>query len=515
MKCIVNKAYKIYSQSQIWDKIVKYEKKVLSIIFIFYPEKVKKYILGILTTVLALLGFLFSIGNDYFSQYDYDIKKILNSYDSYNRIFYYSDISSVIENTIPKYYFILDVSESINTKELKTEVTENLKKISEDIRNSGYCDNGTNNFEIKDNTKFIPYCQYLQLQLMHALKELYNSHKNDFDYSIVKFSNNPQIVPTKDITESFKTIDNEDFKGGKTNFIGLLGCLQDNILSSVGPSNNYKRREINLVFFSDFLHDDGLRYPRKDLENKVLSFLKTMSEKNIDIQLFYSKDYFDKKSYYKSYSIFDLFSSSFPRSKIGILDIDDGLLSCLISKKPIPIYFNNSLYEEELKAKIDFGRLNGKKTLSFGIQQSSLFNDSIKPDYFIKQEYYLINGCDTIHLSGNLQEQEIKPTDNVTLMIKGYIPAPYLSQDFVIQDNEEGIKSIIPVAFYNEFPFTGIIILISMALLLMFVVLYVIIIGIELLFILLYEIFHGPSYKNYLTLLFVILLLFVIFQFII
>ena len=73
----------------------------------------------------------------------------------------------------------------------------------------------------------------------------------------------------------------------------------------------------------------------------------------------------------------------------------------------------------------------------------------------MKQEYYLIKGKDTKHLSTNLQSLKVDSNQSVGLMIEGYIPAPYKSPDIIIEDKEELASYIVPVTFYKEFPPTG------------------------------------------------------------
>lgn len=414
--------------------------------------------------LISLFGIVITIGNDYYSQYNFDIINAINTdLLSLNKSYcFVKEQKNASTGVSPKYFFILDVSGSIK-KANNVDLSITINNQINELRSSGFLPNSGFDFGVNKskniNSKIkIGYHNLLQVRLLHILKQLHDNQGDKLDYSIVLFSDNPEIIPTTNIYDTFQLIVNEKFNGKNSNFILLLKCLQENILKDIGPADSFKKKECNLIFFSDYLHDDNSIYFRQDLENCFLSFLKEMKEKNVNIKLHYYEVYDNqnnnnkkKTTSVKTYSIHELFSSIFPWSKIEALNIEDGSLnSPLVLKRPIPFHYINDIFEEELTTYIDFKNLPKKKSYLFGLQYSPDENEKIKYYQFVKQEYYLINGKDTIHLSETLKKLEIKPTDKVLLKIKGYIPAPYNSPDIVIQDNEEGIRYIIPVAFYKK-----------------------------------------------------------------
>lgn len=402
-----------------------------------------------LTLVFTLLGFLLTIGNDFFSQYYYNDTKL------FPRIpVAFDDIKAVSDTVKPKYYFILDASGSI--RNMKDEDMNNdIQRKIDAIYDTQYLPHTGCDFDIKNGK--ISYRRLLQVHLLYTLYKLFESEKRNL--SVIYFSDRPemkypQIVSFDERKKVFKEIYEEEFKGKNSNFIRLFRNLQGTILNSSTPADNFKRRECHLIFFSDYKHEvNKENNDYKELQKAIRDFLGALENKNVDVKLHYLEGINGSKNN----PLIDLLISESSSSKVEKLDVDKGMISPMISKKPIPFYYTNSLFEDSLISQIVF---KDKKTLSFGLE--------FLPDN-MKQEYYLTIGKDDkIHLSSNLQEKYVTPNENVSLVIKGYIPAPYKSPDIVIEDRDEGVKYIVPIVFYKNFPLTGWGILLFIAVLIAF-----------------------------------------------
>ena len=394
-------------------------------------------IIGIIITILfTLFGFLLSIGNDFFSQYDYKLDAILKGMINPPKTVSYEEIKNRSDEVTPMYYFILDVSGSIRQKRDEV-LTQDIKDKIQIIKESANCPPNGFDFDITDNSKTIKYKRLLQVHLMYALLK----YSNNDEILLWFFSDNPQKNPFTKMSEAFEKIYQEEFIGLNSDFITLINSLRKNILEKISASNIFKRRECHIIIFSDYIHDTKARNSDKKLRETTRNFIETLNSKSVDVKLHYIESAISSD---KSPLLGILLEES-PSSKVEKWDINRGIISPIISKKPIPFYYSNSLFEEELKTTITFN-----KTDSFSIGLNSESYDKMK------QEYYIIkNDEDTFHLSSNMRNLLINKKDSINLMIRGYIPAPYSSPDLIIHDKGKGVKYVVPVAFYKEFPATG------------------------------------------------------------
>ena len=426
-----------------------------------------------LTLTFTFFGFLLSVGDDFFSQYDYKHKKIYHNIlpkeNSEDRVVDFNDIKKDSEKYAPKYYFILDVSGSMPNKSVKIDdiTTEQIKVIN----GSGYAPHNEGYIFIDDNGGKISERRKLQALIMSTLIKLYDSAKENL--YVILFSSFPeQLADDKSIRDKLTQIYNRKFDGNNTNFEVCFEFLKKKVLKSVGPSDKFKRRECHLIIFSDYINDPYKTSEEKEkaeqkLQKAVRDFISDVREKNLDLRLHYQEISDDKSG--KKTLLLQSLLNEIPSSKVAVFNGDSGIVSPIISGKPIPFYYSNSVFEDSLTTSIKFDSLKCEKELSFGLNCSPTEYNNLK------QEYYLIKGSNIIHLSDNLQSRIIEPTDKITLMIKGYIPIPYKSPDIVIQDKDEGIKYIVPVAFYREFPEAGVWILsiiISLIVLLLLIIIW-------------------------------------------
>lgn len=397
----------------------------------------------ILTVLFTFLGFLISIGNDFFSQYDYNLCDIFKEMIIPQKTVSYEDIMNKSDEVTPMYYFILDVSGSIKQKGNEV-LTQDIKDKIQIIKESANCPPEGYNFDITDNSNSIKYKRLLQVHLMYALLR----YSNNEEILLWLFSDNPQQNKFTKMSDAFQKIYEEEFKGHNSDFITLIKSLEANILNRISASNIFKRRECHIIIFSDYLHDTQARNSDDKLRKTTKDFLQTLNSKSVDVKLHYVESAISSKNS----PFLNILLEESPSSKVEKLDLNSGIISPIVSKKPIPFYYSNSLFEEELKTTVTFN-----KTGSFSIGLNSESYDKMK------QEYYIIkNEEDTFHLSSNMLDLSINKNESINLMIRGYIPAPYSSPDLIIYDKGKGIKYVVPVAFYKKFPLTGWLIILFM-----------------------------------------------------
>lgn len=401
--------------------------------------------------MLTLIGFFLTIGDDYFSQFDYDVNRITKDLLHHQDNLNYSEVRVHHKVKNPQYYFALDVSKSILNNKVHRPIplTEHIKNTIKDINISGKCPRDGWNFDIEEGDRTIDFWRLLQVRLINTIIKQSNKHPNDFNYSVVFFAESPEEITdsTKTVNEVLNRIYTEDFHGNYTDFEALLGCLHDEIIrKNVSYADHYEPVECHIILFSDYLHDVGSKYVENDIEKKMLDFMLEMRGKSVNVKFYY----LEGTGKYNGIPVDYMLRTVFPESPIGLVDEEDELICPIISKKPISFFYTNSLFEESLTTHITFDGINKKRELCFGLGSNS---DDVERLEEVKQEYYLIDGTDTVFLSNrNRKKIIVDLNDKVELMIKGYIPSPYKSPDIIIQDDEDGTRYIIPVSFYMGFP---------------------------------------------------------------
>ena len=427
---------------------------LLSIILYFVAtrenkEKYRRLFLGTFTLFLTMVGFFLTIGNEYFSQFDYKPDKIVKELFFHKDTLSFSEIKVDLDARPPHYYYIMDVSGSMKQVGEK-KLTEHIEKKIDQINNSAKGQVNKWGFGVNRDNQTIEFYRLLQVRLMHSILKQSEKHKDSFKYSVVLFSENPEEITdsSKEISTVFKEIYEKPYKGPKTDFISLLRYLNENILSNASHADKYEPVEYYFILLSDNLHDSNHKQNTIDVEQKILDYLWEMHEKTANLRFYY----LDEVTGRNGFSVDHLFKSVFPKSPIGVLDNNDELYCPIVSKKPISFFYTNSLFEECLSTYFTFDGLKKKREFTVGL---GAWDTEIESLDEMKQEYYLIEGTDTIHLSRNRQRVKVDNNDKVEFMIKGYIPAPYKSPDIIIQDEKEDVRYIIPVTFYKNFPASG------------------------------------------------------------
>lgn len=400
-----------------------------------------------LSLFLTILGFFLAIGDDFLSQFNYNPWKTVISIFSPKGNTRYSEIDADHKSSKPYYYFALDVSASM--KKGNEKLTNGIREKIAILNKNGKCPSKGWTFDTIKNE--IPFHKLVQVRLMNSINNLDEKYGGKFnDYSVVCFADKPSEI--KDLSESkslkdvLKEIEEQPFRGMKTNFIDLLEyyCKKTDYFSHKDP---YEPIDCYIIFFSDYLHDVNGDDNKADIEKRIENVLREMRKKNINLRLYR----LDSPNNNKEFSVDTIFKRFFPESLVGILDGDDELIYPIIAKRPISFFYANSLFEENLKAHFKFEGIEKKRQISIGLRANSDIDDLDK----MKQVYYLIDGTDTIPLSSSLHKITVDKYDEIELMIKGYIPAPYKSPDIIIMDEKKGVQNIVPVTFYKKLPISG------------------------------------------------------------
>lgn len=433
-------------------------------------DKYKKIIWGAITLILTLIGFFLTIGNEYFAQFDYNTNKIVKEMFYHKDNLNFSEIKVEHKAAVPQYYYFLDVSGSMMYAG-KRDLTEHIENKIGIINNSSKGSYNEWTFDVDKRAQKIEFYRLLQVRLMHSILRQAEKHKENFKYSVVLFSGNPSefTIYSKEISQVFKEIYEKKYDGAKSDFVSLLKYLNEHVVKNASPANGYKPDEYYVVILSDNLHDANRKQNNYDVEQKLLDYLREMGRKEINFRFYF----LDGVNNQNGFRVDNIFKSVFPNSPIGVLDVDDELVCPIISKKPLSFFYTNSLFEENLTTCIIFDSLNHKKDFSVGL--GPIDNNGFGNNDGMKQEYYLIEGTDTIHLSRYRHLITVDLNDRVELMIKGYIPAPYRSPDIIIHDEKEDVQYIVPVTFYKKFPPTGYFLLFCMVILLVWLFFYLIV----------------------------------------
>lgn len=443
------------------------------ILILLYRMKVINGGKGSVGVLLTLVGLFLTIGTDFSSQFDYNLcQMFVKILDPNNNLKFNKDISVNQKETPPFYIFALDVSGSMKyqkeenfTNLIKNKINDineymvhhggksicfKQKKISFD-KDAG----GSQSF---DELEKISFPDLLKVRLINSLVKLTkDKRKNgqEFSYCVVLFDSIPsRIVDTLDekaeMDSVCDTIINQPSNGKETDFIKLFDHFNSVIDDMcMKERDKYKPVDCYIAIYSDCLHDVKRNFSKQDVESNLKQSLNKIHRKNVNLRFFIpNRDRDEKVKKDSCLPIEDIIKDVFPKSPIGLLDEDDELVCTIISEKPISFFYKNSLFEEELTTHLKFDNLKHKRDYYFGLGKNSNIDE-------LKQEYYLIDGTDTFHLSSHPQSIRLDLNDEIEFKIKGYIPAPYISPDVLIRDEEGKTQYIVPVAFYKELPLTG------------------------------------------------------------
>lgn len=415
----------------------------------------------ILTTIMTLFGLLLSISNDYLSQFDYSLKRIYHSYQIRQKGLSYDKIIKNHEESSPKFIFLLDVSGSTGVK-VKAKTQKDKDRISRQIdkvnrsRHNKEQQKKTFGWDKKNGTILLN--ELLRIRMLSMLEGLKELDYKYLDYSIVSFSekavwyepDSTKILNSR-LDDTYKEFLKKEFDGKITDFYELFNYINDVVFkeNEFGIRSMFKSDECIFVFLSDYLHDNKeIAYDK--IEDEVSKLCRKMVDANVNLKL-YILDYSSISSKGKDLiNVVDLLKKNLSPAAFQNFDIIKDTISTwypLVIKQPIPFFYDNSVFEESLETALIFDGIDNSKTLSIHLANGSDSN---------KIEYLLIDGeSNNYRLSNRNSEITVKKGAKVSMMIKGYIPAPYTSPDVIIEDYDKGARYIIPIAFYKSFPRSG------------------------------------------------------------
>jgi hypothetical protein len=422
--------------------------------------------ISIISTVLTLFGIVIAIADNYLSQYDYDVDRIKTYEKQKKEGIVFNDLVGEKTKNPPEYIFVLDVSGSTTDMNKRVKVNKTIEDIIENINSfSGRMGTEPNTFKVVNNE--IPYCELLRVRLLYLLMQMEKMKydKTKLKYSIVYFAGQcKQHMPSLNdslserISNSFRDVLSQKFDGMNTDFVKLFEFINEKYLINCQDSNSrhFDKKDYIVVFLSDYMHDvkkDDLFDAKKNIKNQLkkmenananfkyylimddeeLSMSKTVRIDKIINSIYEKENHTEKHIHHPSFNIIDL------REMENTLDYP------MILSAVFPFFYSNSVFEDSLKTKMVFRE---SQELSFRLENYAVDNRheiSLWPKGESKK----------YHLSNNNTIIPVRRNDTIEIRIVGYIPSPYKSPDIVIEDSSKGVRYILPVVFYKNFPTSG------------------------------------------------------------
>jgi len=420
---------------------------------------VRKSLIFNISFSFALLGFVFAIADDYFSQYGYDPETI-KDYEKQKRkgVFFDSLVGKKTENA-PEFIFVLDVSKS--TQNVNVKMTKSIRDQIDAVVSTGRCGTDENSFGVNRIKDEIPYNKLLQVRLLYSLIQLeqLNYDESDLVYSVVYFSGQPgQFIPnsnklSKRIDESFDDILIQKFEGQNSDFVKLLEHLDIMYFSKNNTRkdgfscrNPFGRKDYIVIFLSDYLHDPKQKNPYEDKE-KINSIIKRIEDANVNLKLYTIIENDAIITNNSDLIRLDEILKRVPDTEIlDLRGFENKLCYPVVLSTPLPFFYSNRIYEDSLRSSIVFKKY---QDISVGLEN---YSGNSRQEYRLYQQ-----GIDQpCRLSNNNKSIVVRKNDTVKIEIFGYIPAPYTSPDIILEDPAKGVQYYLPVVFYKNCPKTAV-----------------------------------------------------------
>lgn len=412
------------------------------------------FFIPIVSLVITLYGIIFAIADNYFSQFDYQPRSILEYEELNEKGISYDSCLDNKTQTSPKYIFVLDVSKS--TKKISVEMTSTIQEQIDAINQSGRLGTNKETFGVDYNRNTIPFSDLLKVRLLYSLIQLNNKNYDTIDYTIIYFAEvcekeNHSLGKTLSdcIDISFKNIKYKEIDGQNSDFVSLFGFINKQI-QSYPLRTPLEKKDVNIVFLTDYLHDvpNANRYETKiNLEESI----KQLENPNTFLTLFMVEDdpifinNGDNNKDIKLTRIYNLLQKNLQESTFQNIDLRnyDFTFDCpLIQSKPLPFFYSKSIFAESLKTTMVFSHEH-----DLGIRVGNYSNSD-------RREYRLYQSSreKPCRLSNNKTPITVGKNEKVVFEIFGYIPAPYTAPDIIIEDRSKGVQYVLPIVFFKKCP---------------------------------------------------------------
>lgn len=435
---------------------------VVSVFHREFSDRIRKILVLAVSLNLTLLGFVIAIADSYFSQYDYK-KETIQKYEKFKKEgVRMQELIGVESKSIPEYVFIFDVSGS--TKKLKVNSSESIDSLIQYINRQAFFYN-LQPFVFNKVGDSWDFNKMLQIRLMNSLMKMDVIDRDSIiKLSLIRFHGNPgceSLELTDKYSEKMRkmiiSVNDEDFKEANTDFVKLLEAIRDFIKDRVGQSvsSKYVQKDFVFVFLTDYIHDPDEKFNKYDTKKQLASLIREINRFNVQINLFVVENDDEEIIVQEPkhlVSIYKLLGNNLSFSDYRTFDLrsrENEICYQIILHNPIPFFYTNSLFEKNMKTVLVFDDKTIKKD-----DTKLLFGLNHYPDNS-RQEYLLKFKNKVKRLSKNLAEETINANDVVELSFTGYIPPSYTSPDVVIEDTNKGVRYLIPVVFFRNFPLSG------------------------------------------------------------
>ena len=419
-------------------------------------HKIKKTWVLIITTVLSLFGFALAIAEDYLSQYDHDPETIFSYEDFKNTGVSFDHLKEGNSTSSPEYLFVLDISGSTRFVP-RVELTKSIKKQISAIERTALLNPSVDlkscfGIDFKNNT--IPFYNLLKVRLLYSLSVLRDLNYDEINYKIIFFSEHCYSPPIPNKTlderleESFDKVLRIKPDGKYTDFVELFECINYELLQNSTESfysaNSFERKDVIMVFLSDYIHDvkNDNKYETKAAIEKSI---KRLEEANVNLKLCMIMD--DDSSISSDGRIDQWLQEFLNPSTFRKLDLrgfENVLNYPLMMRNPIPFYYSNSMFEHSLRTSVSFN-FDEEKEICFRLGDCSNNN---------RHQYRLCYRGKKYPLSSSGTILKVHKGDQVYIDILGFVPAPYDAPDIILEDASKGAQYCFPVVFVKNCPQT-------------------------------------------------------------
>ena len=407
-------------------------------------KKSKKDPFSVLGIFIAIAGIFISTCWDVLSQYDDRQKAIRDLYiDGYD--LNWEDLKSKSDTLENNIIFIVDDSKSM--KNAKNPLLEYYKSVitsfNNILNNNGW---GSHTGEKQQGYQ---YSDLIKARLKVLLYRLHQENVKGY-YSIIKFSNYPEIVPehyNKNISyvnlkTSCKEVDNLlQFDGDTTKFIHVLKYLKENYRDK--KYDSYEKSKYTFIFLSDYLHD--FKSKEKEIE-EIKECFKEIEQYSIFSNLYIISE--DIKPYEGAISIKEIVQDigNFNKQFINI-NSDEYYISKVKRENPFIFHYSSYLFSNSPKTTMDFGQLETDKKIKLKVKDCKFTEDD-------RQDFFYVFDCDTTRFhSENFNSLTLKKEKNkIDFLMKGHIPSQYPLVELVVRDVDQHIEYWQEIVFFKELP---------------------------------------------------------------
>ena len=415
-------------------------------------KRCKGVVISVVSMTITIFGIVLAIADDYFSQYDYS-KNTIRKYEQDKKRGIPFDSLKVDISMPLEIFFVLDVSKSTNNISVK--MNSEIEKKIEAINHFGRLHDIPTTFSVNEENT-IPLSNLLKVRLLYSLVQLGEMNSDKIDYTIISYGSQCSkenhmsgLTLSDKIKLSFNNVMDTECDEEYTDFVKLINYTKDIVLQDFSPRNRFVRKNVCIVFLTDYLYDvsnEQMHKVQKTLEKNILE----LETANVGLTLFVIDDDLvlgnnasntSNTKLIRVNSLLQNLSENTIR-RIDLRSFDYNYYPSTTIPTPFPFFYSNSVYEYSIKTAITFRE---EQALAICLKH---FTD------YDKRAYRLLPSCsDKCRLlSNNETHIKVRRNERVSIEFMGYIPPPFTAPDIIIRDKETGTRYVIPIVFFKECP---------------------------------------------------------------